>query len=236
MSKVKLFIFSVILAYCVFALICSASLKRIGDPNKVPENLRKFAQFRYHFFTIWNYILQLTFLVLAIIDEGTKLLNVSKIQKPIGKARRFLFSTLVFPSSLLVMTIFWGIWHIDRELIFPKAIDDFFPTWLNHSLHTLIVIPLIIEVLCQTGNDSYKISRVQAIFVVLLYGAIYKILYLSVYFQHGIWLYPVYKILNWPQRFVFVSFQLALMVSYQQVGISLLNRKSKTTEQRKKLY
>lgn len=40
---------------------------------------------------------------------------------------------------------FWSIWAIDRELIFPKALDPFFPSWLNHVLHTSIVIFSTIE-------------------------------------------------------------------------------------------
>jgi len=34
---------------------------------------------------------------------------------------------------------------VDRELVFPKAFDSFFPSWLNHVMHTNIVIFTLLE-------------------------------------------------------------------------------------------
>lgn len=225
MTVVRLLVYSVLLVYFINSLLISSNIKKIGGEggHRVPEPLRKFAQFRFHFFTIWNFGLQIVFLLLAVTDEASKFTNISVIQRSVRKARQYLFSTLVFPSSLLVMTIFWSIWHIDRELIFPKVIDEFYPNWLNHTLHTSILIPLVAEVFFQSGN-YIGISRIPAILVLTIYGTLYQTLYFSVYFQHGVWLYAIYKVLNWTQRVAFVIFQLVLLVIYQQVGISILTR------------
>ena len=46
-----------------------------------------------------------------------------------------------------VAACFWGLWAIDRELVFPVALDVFFPPWLNHIMHTSIVIFDVAEML-----------------------------------------------------------------------------------------
>jgi len=39
-----------------------------------------------------------------------------------------------------VSVVFWGVYSFDRELMFPAVLDSFFPTWLNHAVHTAPVI------------------------------------------------------------------------------------------------
>lgn len=34
---------------------------------------------------------------------------------------------------------------VDRELVLPKAVDPYFPWWLNHLMHTMIMITILIE-------------------------------------------------------------------------------------------
>ncbi|KAJ8961628.1 hypothetical protein NQ314_005880 [Rhamnusium bicolor] len=119
--------------------------------------------------------LQIFFLITAILDELARFLNVSvDIKKRLGRTRAFIFNTFVFPCSLLVMTIFWSIWHIDRELIFPKVVDDVYPTWLNHTLHTVIAIPLVIELLLPKRYSFVQFKN--AALVLTVYMTIYQFL------------------------------------------------------------
>ena len=43
------------------------------------------------------------------------------------------FCSIVFLFQFVAAT-FWGIYLMDRELIFPRALDKIFPSWLNHIL------------------------------------------------------------------------------------------------------
>ncbi len=45
----------------------------------------------------------------------------------------------------VVTILFWGIYIIDRELIFPKELDEFIPAALVHYAHTAILITALIE-------------------------------------------------------------------------------------------
>ncbi|XP_050293436.1 androgen-dependent TFPI-regulating protein-like isoform X3 [Anthonomus grandis grandis] len=225
MEIYKIILYGFFLVFASYALKCAGSLNTV-DVNKVPEDMKKMKDFRYHFFTIWNYVLQIAFLLIAVTDELTKFFKFTNTQKRIERARKFFFSTLVFPSSLLVASVFWTIWHVDRELIFPKIIDTFYPSWLNHTLHTFILLPLLIETVIHFKSAYSNLSRTRALLILLIYVTVYQTLYLSVYFQHGVWLYPIYKVLTWNQRIIFTLSQLFLAISYQQIGISLMKRDS----------
>lgn len=45
----------------------------------------------------------------------------------IRKIKDYLLAALAFPVALNVGITFWGLMAIDRELVFPKAFDAFFP-------------------------------------------------------------------------------------------------------------
>lgn len=36
---------------------------------------------------------------------------------------------------------------VDRELVLPKALDPYFPWWLNHLMHTMIMVSTLIEMM-----------------------------------------------------------------------------------------
>jgi len=43
--------------------------------------------------------------------------------------------------QFVVMT-FWGIYAVDRELVYPKHLDALIPQWLNHSMVCFTLISL----------------------------------------------------------------------------------------------
>ena len=52
------------------------------------------------------------------------------------RAEDFFFASLSFPIGMFVGLAFWGLYAIDRELVFPLALDKIVPVWVNHALHT----------------------------------------------------------------------------------------------------
>lgn len=57
----------------------------------------------------------------------------------------------------IVPLIFWGLYAVDRELIFPASMDAWFPGWLNHLMHTLPFFASIIEIV--VTNHVYPKGR-----------------------------------------------------------------------------
>lgn len=110
------------------------------------------------------------FIATAILDEIGTIHNAPvAMQKLLGRFRAFFFYTLVLPCSMIVVTMFWTLWHIDRELIFPRVIDMFLPTWVNHSLHTFIVLPVVVELLQPKTYRFVEFSKAVKILVFYLF-------------------------------------------------------------------
>ncbi|GBP16731.1 Androgen-dependent TFPI-regulating protein [Eumeta japonica] len=79
-------------------------------------------------------ILQTLYFAIAVLNDliGT---NESWPKKTplITRLRDTIFSSIAFPLAIFVAFTFWSIYAIDRELIFPRALDAVFPVWSNHN-------------------------------------------------------------------------------------------------------
>ncbi|KAJ8984740.1 hypothetical protein NQ317_005005 [Molorchus minor] len=188
--------------------------------NKEHRRINILDNFRMYFFTTWNYILQIIFAAIAVVDESSKFINLPlSLQKYLGPTRTYLFNTFVFPCSLLVMTVFWGLWSIDRELIFPEAIDKYFPSYLNHGLHTFIIVPVIVESFVPKKHHFVEFKNM--VWVLFAFMTVYQILFISAYYTDNVWLYPIYDYMSWPLRLIYSVGQLVVVLIYQKAGLIL---------------
>lgn len=87
------------------------------------------------------------------------------------KPRDIVFTCFAYPLSIIVVSTFWSVWHlVGREYIFPVAISEYYPTWLNHVTHTVIgPLNLLMAILVK---HSYS-KRGQ------IYSMLYYIFYIS---------------------------------------------------------
>ncbi|XP_030747755.1 androgen-dependent TFPI-regulating protein-like [Sitophilus oryzae] len=211
----------------IYSLIYSSQLKYTLDPVNIPKEFKILSKNGPFFLTVWNFILQIIFLFVVIIDELCNVVkdvvSVPKIQHKIQRIRQYMFLSLIFPCSLIVMTIFWGLYAVDRELIFPKIIDTFYPKWLNHTMHTIIAVPLVLELVFQRSKRNYRVSRSFALATLTIFLALYQTLNLSIYLVQNVWLYPIYQTLDWTGRLIFILLVFGLAVGFQQTGFALLN-------------
>lgn len=69
--------------------------------------------------------------------------------------------------------MFWGLYAVDRDLIFPKKAEQFFPSWLNHSLHTAIFFYAVLELLTSYHKQSSKTSHLLGVTAIFLTYAIW---------------------------------------------------------------
>ncbi|CAH6801409.1 Adtrp [Phodopus roborovskii] len=103
--------------------------------GKDDEKLKEFHDGgRSKYLTLLNLLLQAVFFGVACLDDVLKRIIGRKDIKFITSVRDLLFTTLVFPISAFVFLVFWTLFHYDRNLIYPKGLDDFFPAWVNHAM------------------------------------------------------------------------------------------------------
>ncbi|XP_066994687.2 androgen-dependent TFPI-regulating protein isoform X3 [Anabrus simplex] len=118
--------------------------------------------------------------------------------------------------------MFWVLFLVDRKLVFPPEIDNVIPAWVNHAIHTNIIITAVMEL--ATTFHRYPRARNRAIMGITLYIIAYGVCYFSTYFIHGTWLYPVYEVMNWTQRIIFTVFVYLLTVGFYFFGEGLTTK------------
>lgn len=191
------------------------------------KNIQDIKRFNMRYLTSWNMTLQTLYLMLALVFE-LFLLNKQKISvktlENFSKFRGYIFTTLVFPSTMVVAFFFWLFYHLNTEYVLPNGIDDIMPGWVNHSIHTnIIFLPLIEFTLQKMWVPSLK----TALTGLTLYSHVYNSFYLFTYFETGKWLYPLYELIDWPQRIALMEFMYVIGAATCVLGVVIQNMKSK---------
>ncbi|XP_071111046.1 androgen-induced gene 1 protein-like isoform X2 [Haliotis cracherodii] len=174
------------------------------------------------FLTFWDALLQTFYYglcaVTAIVGSTGGPSRDPRKRSALQKFRDFLHNTLAFPVGTFVVVTFWAIYAVDRELVFPKALDQFIPPWLNHVMHTFILPILLLD---KYLNYHHLPKRRNGILGLLLFGVIYLIWILWIAYHANVWVYPILKVLETHQRVIFLSFLLMLFVSLYLLGEGL---------------
>jgi len=152
----------------------------------------------WKYLTQWNFVLQIVFFTLCLLRDlktmGTKgLYDRSSLTALTDQ----LYHALVFPMGINVFASFWGIFLVDRELIVPKRMEGHFPDWLNHTLHSVILLTLLLE-----GMLVYHRLPPRRKSISLLYTVYFTYVAWTLYIAlvQGFWVYPFQAVWTWPQR------------------------------------
>merc|ERR1712243_110869 len=143
----------------------------------------------FKFLTFWDMLLQSLYFSLAFMNDivGSST-TVKKKQSGIQRIRDFLFSSIVFTCAAIVTICFWGLYAVDRNLIFPDSLDTWFPNWVNHNIHTAPLFGVLIEM--WLVPHIYP-KRTKGLIAVCTFGASYLGFLLFTTWSSGMWAYPV---------------------------------------------
>lgn len=130
------------------------------------------------------------------------------IRKELVTVRSFLYVCCIFPATITTVAAFWTFYNINKELLFPQEVDKYVKAWENHFSHTLVALPLFLELWCSSSPILLP-NHQRARLVVTIYGIgyqlgsvlnynflqclcnnIFRVVYL--YYKHGVWLYRFY--------------------------------------------
>ena len=183
---------------------------------------------QWKFLTYWNIWLQLVYVSVRLCNElfGTDL-NVATPSR-IQKTRDFMFGSLAFPVGMFVSIMFWALYLVDRNLVFSPKMDEFYPVWSNHMLHTTCLVAQLIEMI-STPHD-YP-SRTKGILISMGFAMLYVGWILTIAYKGNIWVYGVLQKLPTIGRVLFISGCVVSFGMFFIVG-EILNSKIWSTETR----
>ncbi|KAG5676065.1 hypothetical protein PVAND_005919 [Polypedilum vanderplanki] len=183
-----------------------------------PDNKFRGFEFggRMIYLTIWNLTFLCVYFIISLLNDliGTNE-AVPKNSPFIRKIRDYLFAIAAFPFSFNVGLMFWVLMFVDRELVMPKEVDEFFPLWLNHLVHTSIMVFVTIEMFALPRKYPSRKSAMTGIIIIM---AIYLGWIFCIKANTNRWVYPILAVLNWPQRIAFFAFTLSVPLVLYFVG------------------
>lgn len=158
----------------------------------------------WKFLTFWNLWIQLAFHLSGLLNclFGTSAATRSG-SGFLQRTRDLLFATLAFPIGIFVGAMFWGLYHIDRDLIFPARYDKYIPAFENHVLHTTVLVLQLLE-LCVTYH-VYPRRRSAGMTTTAVFCFVYLSWICYIAYAGGFWVYPVFKVLTPPMRIAFMA-------------------------------
>ncbi|XP_063835752.1 androgen-dependent TFPI-regulating protein-like isoform X2 [Ostrinia nubilalis] len=171
----------------------------ITEEQMMDPMVNQAVKFAACYLTNWNVSFQTVFLFLSLTYDICEWLSLHEVPraKKIAYWRDIVFTSLVLPYTLFVSLMFWSVYWIDRELVFPKVYDSIVPWWFNHCVHTNISIVVLIETLLQARRKpvNLKLELILTTFV----NVGYAVVYYSIFFFANRWLYNVFGIMTWWQ-------------------------------------
>lgn len=174
----------------------------------IPPELRVYGQLK--FLTYQCLLIQL---LSALLHVGAHF--VRSLRGP----RDLVFTALAYPVGSLVVYTFWAVWHLmGRELIFPVALSQFYPDWLNHATHT-IVAPLNL-LLCVLVHHKYTRNGV---LLTIAYSGAYTIFLHVIKYQTGMFVYKYLEGMSEPERMMYFAGTGAFAYALYKSGQMLTN-------------
>lgn len=155
---------------------------------------------KFKYLTFWNVCIEAGFFCLTVIDDVLQRRSDSG-KSPLKGFLDYMYTSIIFPVSMIVGTAFWGLYLVDRELVLPKSLDPYFPTWLNHSVHSFIVLYAILEMLTTYRPLPPVGKSISGLYALI---ACYVSWMHVVYYVSGMWVYPIFAKLTWPYRIAFL--------------------------------
>lgn len=153
---------------------------------------------------LWQFISAILHLLAQIINKYKKL-------------RDIVFLTFAYPVGCHVVCTFWVVyWTQGRDSIYPISIEPYYPAWLNHVTHSIIV-PANIGQAYLTFHRPIKNGMVVSISFLLIYFAF--ILYIR--FNSGMFPYPYMNQMCFVSLIVYIGSMFFCSLAFYQTGCFL---------------
>uniref|UniRef100_A0A7M4E1K5 Androgen dependent TFPI regulating protein n=1 Tax=Crocodylus porosus TaxID=8502 RepID=A0A7M4E1K5_CROPO len=186
---------STLAVYHCFALLwymfLSYSILLIRAEDRPSEVFLYGAQWKY--LTVLNLVFQAIFYGVSFLADVLRLIKKLRTVKYVISCRDLLFSVGAFPVATFVFISFWTLYTYNRELVYPKSLDGIIPMWLNHAVHTAIVVLALLEMIVTPHHYPPKKKGLTLLgFVSIAYIS----WVLWIYWATKQWVYPLFGLFS----------------------------------------
>ncbi|XP_014285540.1 androgen-dependent TFPI-regulating protein [Halyomorpha halys] len=151
-----------------------------------------------YFFSLWAVGIDvICFGIYSALDViriyGKQSQKAMKMMSTLKNVACYILFSLVFPLSVVIMILFWGFYFWNRELIYPSVLDEVFPSFLNHMMHTF---PVLVAMLYMFMDIKIEPPKWKTFIVLTVYMIVYTFVFFAVRTLKGEWVYPVFDYLT----------------------------------------
>jgi hypothetical protein len=200
----ELFFYTIMFAMYAFAMYIDQIIFQEKRFAKVGLNLHGTFGGRWKFLTFIDLNLQFVYFTLCFVNALYEFFFKTNSQP--GLMRRLanrIYIHAALPCGTLVVVFFWGIFAVDRDLIYPKKIEEIVPHYQNHLIHTLPLISGILDTF--VTRHKYTPSWFKGAIPTMLLALAYAVWIFVIAHYGGFWVYPVLKALSTVWRGVFIA-------------------------------
>lgn len=166
---------------------------------------------RYKYLTVLNIFLSIFYFGYAtLVDLKDLVVNKGKLQRKkktdrSREIRDYIFLGVLFPVSLTVSILFWGIYAIEPDLMLPALKRKYMHPYgfYNQAIHTGPIVTSLLETLITFHMPS--VSFVKGCIGWVLYAATYLMWIMWVAYRGNFWVYPFLRGMNIVQRVLFFA-------------------------------
>eukprot|EP01133_Synstelium_polycarpum_P012177 gene12177-14252_t len=181
----------------------------------------------FQFLTFWGQLIIALFLFISTLvnlvaiyygDDKESKVNDNALYVVLLNARDHLFRGVLFPVTVTVTVMFWGIYYVDKELIYPDEVAAIFPSILNHIQHTMPGIFAVVELLLinhqfhralpTSAEAKSKRPDTSGLYRdvtnMLSFLFFYIIVILVARYSFGYWAYPILEIIPLHSKIIFI--------------------------------
>ncbi|XP_034482294.1 androgen-induced gene 1 protein [Drosophila innubila] len=166
---------------------------------------------KFKYLTFLNGLLQTGYYMLALGYDLYPLPGLRQL-------RDYLLASFVVPLGLTVSITFWTLCGVYGESIYLDFLDHIYPGWLNHTMHTLVVVYALLEICLVPHQYPQRNRGFTGVAIVM---GCYLVWLNLVHYWTGIWIYPFLSALLIPQRWFFFALVVGLSFVYYLLGEQL---------------
>uniref|UniRef100_A0AAY5KNM0 Androgen dependent TFPI regulating protein n=2 Tax=Esox lucius TaxID=8010 RepID=A0AAY5KNM0_ESOLU len=201
-------------AFSWYAFVIKSMAAKEGE--KLPPGIFEYGG-PWKYLTFLNLLLQMVFFGMAVVND----LQTEKTPATgLNKWKDFVFSVLAFPVGMFVVLLFWIIFAYDRQLVYPESLDSFFPLWMNHAMHTIVMPILLGEILLEP--HVYPKTRI-GLAALGIIGLAYLGWVMFIYLAVGLWVYPLLGLLSTSGMLGLFFFNMTVVTMTYLLGRALNN-------------
>ncbi|MBN3272263.1 AIG1 protein, partial [Polyodon spathula] len=124
----------------------------------------------------------------SLLTKGSENQEQERQLKKLICLRDWMMAVLAFPVGVFVVTMFWTLYLYDRELVYPRLLDNFIPQWLNHGMVSIRIDYQTLYRMCWIHNVT------------------------------GVWVYPLLDQIGPVAKIIFFTVLTALINVYYVLG------------------